>query len=98
MLAGVADRNFVCVAPRQLGEEILVHFRYTVGLRFRRRGISDIVEVCILFVGHSRSRSHASYPSYVTAYPRGSRSRVFISIGRRPGPLSARRSSNVDRS
>ena len=28
-------------------------------------------------VDHSRSRAHASYPSCVTVYPRGSRSRVF---------------------
>ena len=34
-------------------------------------------EVCILNVGHSRSRARASYPSCITAYPRGSRSRVF---------------------
>jgi hypothetical protein len=34
-------------------------------------------EVCILNVGHSRSRARASYPNCVTAYPRGSRSRVF---------------------
>ena len=37
----------------------------------------NIVEVRILDVGHSRSRARASYPSCVTAYPRGSRSRVF---------------------
>lgn len=28
-------------------------------------------------VGHSRSRARASYPRCATAYPRGSRSRVF---------------------
>jgi hypothetical protein len=30
-------------------------------------GIIEIVEVCILTIGHSRSRAHASYPSCVTA-------------------------------
>ena len=38
-----------------------------------------MLEVCILTVGHWRFRAHASYPSCVTAYPRGSRSRVFTS-------------------
>ena len=39
-----------------------------------------LIEVCILNVGHSRSRARASYPSCVTAYPRGSCSRVFSVI------------------
>jgi len=39
-----------------------------------------MLEVCILTVGHSRFRAHASYPSCVTAYPRGSRSRVFTLV------------------
>ncbi len=42
-----------------------------------------MLEVCILTVGHSRSRAHASYPSCVTAYPRGSRSRVFTWVSLR---------------
>jgi len=31
-------------------------------------------------IGHSGARSRASYPSCVTAYPRGSRSRVFSTV------------------
>ena len=50
---------------------------YVVGLRFKRQGIREIVEVCILTLGHSCSRTYASYPSCVTAYPFGSRSRMF---------------------
>ena len=47
-------------------------------------------EVCILNVGHSRSRARASYPNCVTAYPRGSRSRVFyIDSSNFPFQLSA---------
>src|SRR5438094_5380589 len=34
-------------------------------------------EGCILTLGHSCSRTYASYPSCVTAYPLGSRSRMF---------------------
>src|SRR6266480_4936538 len=60
---------------------------YVVGLRFKRQGIREIVEVCILTLGHSFSRTHASYPSCVTAYPRGSRSRVFTVSREKPfGP------------
>ena len=50
---------------------------YVMGLRFKRQGIREIVEVCILTLGHSCSGTHASYPSCVTAYPLGSRSRMF---------------------
>jgi hypothetical protein len=51
-----------------------------VGLGFKRLGIGKIIEVCILRIGHSRPRARASYPSCVTAYPRGSRSRVFMAL------------------
>jgi len=46
-------------------------------LREKRWDSREILGICILIVGHSRSRARASYPSCVTAYPRGSRSRVF---------------------
>src|SRR5436190_321513 len=65
------------------GSRSRVFVSYVVGLRFKRYGIREMLEVCILTVGHSPSRTHASYPSCVTAYPRGSRSRVFtlVSLG-----------------
>src|SRR5438093_5680985 len=71
-------RRFVSTFRRFSSEKKLSSFMsYVVGLRFKRQGIREIVEVCILTRGHSCSRTHASYPSCVTAYPRGSRSRVF---------------------
>ena len=36
------------------------------------------MEVCIQTIGHSPRRARASYPSCVTAYPRGCSSRVFV--------------------
>ena len=60
-----------------------------------------MLEVCILTVGQSRSRAHASYPSCVTAYPRGSRSRVFTVLRQRlsaPAPGSAARCARCRKS
>src|SRR5207248_7387546 len=58
----IRDRDLVNVAPFQLGQEVAVH-GIRVGLRFERREISEIIEVCILTLGHSCSRrTHASYP------------------------------------
>jgi hypothetical protein len=55
-------RDLVNIAPLQLGEEVVDSNYYIVGLRIERRGISEIIEVCILTLGHSSSRTHASYP------------------------------------
>src|SRR6266567_600267 len=74
---------------------------YVVGLRFKRRGISEIIAVCILTLGHSFSGTHASYPSCVTAYPRGSRSRVFTVFHEKlfgPAPGSAARCAHCHKS
>src|SRR5438270_7018758 len=71
----VGDRHLVNIAPLQLGEEAIdLHF-LTRWLRFKRQGIREIIEVCILTLGHSCSRTHArssrlAFPSCVTAYPR----------------------------
>src|SRR6266496_4801619 len=71
-------RRFVSTFRRfSSAKELSSFMSYVVGLRFKRQGIREIVEVCILTLGHSFSRTHASYPSCITAYPRGSRSRVF---------------------
>jgi hypothetical protein len=44
-----------------------------------------------LCLGHSRSSARASYPSCVSAYPRGSRSRVFCPpISYLPAPIFQR--------
>src|SRR5947207_10353752 len=83
----VGDRNLVNVAPLQLGKEVAVH-GIRVGLRFERREISEITEVCILTLGHSCSRlTHASYPSCCAArtrLPCGSLSRLFMTLQGKP--------------
>src|SRR6266516_3546156 len=74
---------------------------YVVGLRFKRQGIREIVEVCILTLGHSCSGTHASYPSCVTAYPLGSRSRMFTVRREKlsaPAPENAARSAHYRKS
>src|SRR5436190_22073459 len=43
------------------GSRSRVFVSYVVGLRFKRYGIREMFEVCILTVGHSRSRARASY-------------------------------------
>jgi hypothetical protein len=50
------------------------------GLRTTVRRTREVLEVCILYVGHSRFPRSCQLPSCVTAYPRGSRSRVFNKI------------------
>src|SRR5437867_9436283 len=71
-------RRFVSTFRRFSSEKKLSSFMsYVVGLRFKRQRIREIAEVCILTLGHSCSRTYASYPSCVTAYPLGSRSRMF---------------------
>ena len=56
--------------------------------------------VAAVNVGHSRSRSRASYPSCGTAYPRGSHSRVFSSacraVARRRWVLRSSRAVQVN--
>src|SRR5438552_15200007 len=66
-------RRFVSTFRRFSSAKKLSSFlSYVVGLRFKRQGIREIVEVCILTLGHSCSRTYASYPSCATAYPLGS--------------------------
>src|SRR5207249_204178 len=71
-------RRFVSTFRRFSSAKKLSSFMsYVVGLRFKRQGIREIVEVCILTLGHSCSPTYARYPTCVTAYPLGSRSRMF---------------------
>src|SRR5438067_2837800 len=89
------------IPPLQLGKEIVDPHSYTGGLRFKRQGIREIVEVRILTLGHSCSRTYASYPSCVTAYPLGSRSRMFTVRREKlslPAPGSAARRAHYRKS
>jgi ORF6N domain len=45
--------------------------------KYRPWGFTEHGALQAANIGHSGARSRASYPSCVTAYPRGSRSRVF---------------------
>ena len=95
-------RRFVSTFRRFSSEKKLSSFMsYVVGLRFKRQGIREIVEVCILTLGHSCSRTYASYPSCVTAYPLGSRSRMFTVRREKlslPAPGSAARRAHYRKS
>src|SRR5204862_4168343 len=95
-------RRFVSTFRRFSYEKKLSSFMsYVVGLRFKRQGIREIVEVCILTLGHSCSRTYASYPSCVTAYPLGSRSRMFTVHREKlslPAPGSAARRAQYRKS